>query len=872
MFDLSSNSEIMHVQFSGIHFNGIEIGAFLLELITQEQNELPGCCFFRDIAQKYIVRMYLHRELAKDGNWEALFTCIKPDEMSLCVQSNHAPLIHGREYLNEEFLSSIYGKINETVKQKCISSGTDIGRYLEQFLPSSTLRGMLVLYFSAPDTSGETPFCLDFLWEYQENGISRIIQLKDLGEKLKDDEDSIYLICSYLLPFIESRMWQEIGARFIQKTRLSAAQAFSFLKNYREIQCLGYKIRLDEKLGNGKLPRPQVCVQFNSGASGVRLKCSDFLEFSIFGAIEGAELSDEEITQIERCKDNLIFLKGRWIEVEPDSFSKIIAYWQEKKSLKRKLSYFDVLWLKAGVNPFRDTADSIFFSQENCFFDITDDFQVHREDLGDSSPAQLGMLLPNSILKLRHYQEVGVNFLWKITALGFGACLADDMGLGKTIQILALIDLWKREGKLQKAPVLLVMPPTLFFNWRAECERFVPDLRVAILHGSVPWEKKRFLQNHSDFLNSYDLVFTSYGMLTILSDLENLSFAAIIADEAQTIKNPATKQSRAIRKLNGKYRIALTGTPVENRIEDLWSIFDFINPGLLRDLKSFQAFARSLNNDYSAIRKLIKPFILRRLKTDTDIVPELPDKIEYKHYCRLGKEQVNLYKAEIDRLRNDLAQKDNSQGIIFSILTKLKKICNHPDHYLKRSEYNVELSGKFETLKQLIEQIVEMDEKVLIFTQFREIIAPLKIFIEQNFKVPAYCLHGGVAIKERKELVQKFQSVDGSACFILSLKAAGVGLNLIKANHVIHFDRGWNPAVEQQASDRAFRIGQKKNVLVHKLICKGTLEERIDQLMADKMKLASDLLSDGIEKILVDMTHDELIDFLSLSQSNWGFK
>jgi len=344
----------------------------------------------------------------------------------------------------------------------------------------------------------------------------------------------------------------------------------------------------------------------------------------------------------------------------------------------------------------------------------------------------------------------------------------------------------------------------------------------------------------------------------------------VILDEAQAIKNPGTKQTKAVKRLQAGNRIVMTGTPVENRISDLWSIFDFINPGLLGSSREFDRYAKNLNkhpDGYARLRKVVSPFILRRLKTDKSVINDLPDKVEMKAWASLGRKQAVLYQGQVDELRSTIEHAEGIQrkGIILSALMKFKQICNHPDQYLGTGAFDESDSGKFGLLRELCGTISEKRERVLIFTQFREMAAPLAGFLRSLFGHEGLMLHGGTPVGKRKEIVGRFQGEDYVPFMVLSLKAGGVGLNLTAANHVIHFDRWWNPAVENQATDRAFRIGQKKNVIVHKFITRGTVEERIDQMIEGKVKLSHDVLQSGAEAWITEMNSEDLLRMFTLS-------
>jgi non-specific serine/threonine protein kinase len=373
-------------------------------------------------------------------------------------------------------------------------------------------------------------------------------------------------------------------------------------------------------------------------------------------------------------------------------------------------------------------------------------------------------------------------------------------------------------------------------------------------------------------LTTIDLVVTSYGSLMRLDWLARTQWRLAVLDEAQAIKNPNAKQTRAVKALRSEGRIALTGTPIENNLRDLWSIFDFVNPGLLGSSKAFADFLKRLAArepvSYAPLRKLAAPYILRRLKTDKSVVADLPDKTEVQAFCPLTKKQAALYQAAVVELEERLRESSDDiarRGLVLSMLMRLKQICNHPAQWLGDGAYDDEDSGKFARLFEIAETIASRQEKLLVFTQFREIIAPLETVLGRAFGRPGLVLHGGTAVGKRKDIVKKFQEDERVPFFVLSLKAGGAGLNLTAASHVVHFDRWWNPAVENQATDRAFRIGQKRNVLVHKFVCRGTIEERIDRLIESKRQLAADFLGGGGGEInLTEMNDKELLALVKL--------
>jgi len=451
--------------------------------------------------------------------------------------------------------------------------------------------------------------------------------------------------------------------------------------------------------------------------------------------------------------------------------------------------------------------------------------------------------------------------LYQMSRLGFGACLADDMGLGKTVQMIAFLEYFRINFN---GNVLLILPASLIGNWQKEIEKFAPEMNYQILHSSVGKVSEELCIDTLKFL-----FITTYGMATRLEELQKKQWDILILDEAQAIKNPGTKQTKQIKKLSANMRIAMTGTPIENRLSDLWSLFDFLNQGLLGSVKEFTEFSKSLSdngNGYAKLRKMIQPFILRRLKTDKSIITDLPDKLEMNEYATLSKRQIALYQKLLNQIEEKLqdAEGIGRKGLVLASIMKFKQICNHPDQYLGSEEYLPEYSGKFEQLRDICETIYEKKEKVLILTQFREMTEPLSDYLRKIFHKEGFVLHGGTAVKNRSHMVERFNGEEYIPYMVLSLKAGGVGLNLTAANHVIHFDRWWNPAVENQATDRAFRIGQTKNVMVHKFITKGTIEEKIDVMILEKQKLAGDILSTNGEQCITELNNEELIKLFKL--------
>jgi non-specific serine/threonine protein kinase len=588
------------------------------------------------------------------------------------------------------------------------------------------------------------------------------------------------------------------------------------------------------------------------------------LDFQAGVVLDGEPLTDQEVATLLAGTEDLVLLRGQWVEVDRARLEKTMQRFREAEALAARngLTFAEAMRMLAGAavtgdDPATDDAD---WSRVVAGPWLEQTLQALRAPDGNGAD-------PGAALKgtLRPYQRAGARWMHLLSSLGLGACLADDMGLGKTIQVLSLLLLEKGSGQ----PSLLVAPASLLGNWAAEIEKFAPDLKAAILHPSA-MTQDRIKAFTAEQAADHDLVITSYGSLLRVPALAGTSWRFVILDEAQAIKNPAARQTKAAKALRAKARIALTGTPVENHLGDLWSIFDFINPGLLGNAKQFSRYAKTLaertHNPYGPLRELVRPYILRRMKTDKSVIADLPDKTEVKALCGLSRRQTALYGQAVADLAEALEQANGIQrkGIVLAMLMRLKQICNHPSQWLNDNVWAEEDSGKWGRLREIAEVIAARQEKMLVFTQFREMTGPLASFLGQIFGRPGLVLHGETAVKSRKTLVQTFQDDERVPFFVLSLKAGGSGLTLTAASQVVHFDRWWNPAVENQATDRAFRIGQKKNVLVHKFICRGTVEEKIDALIDSKKGLSDELLAGGAEINLTEMGNDDIMRLVAL--------
>jgi len=582
-----------------------------------------------------------------------------------------------------------------------------------------------------------------------------------------------------------------------------------------------------------------------------KLSFKELLNFSYEIAIGDEKISREEFLELAKTADGIIKYKENYILLKPDEINSIL-----EKLNKPPPEFSNSMELLHST--FSGFYNNIDFDADDAFKRAVDDFLKIEE-----------ITVPEGLNgTLRPYQERGFKWLYSNTLRGFGSCMADDMGLGKTIQVISLLLKLKEEKKSHK-PALVVCPTTLVGNWRKECDKFSPSLKVFIYHG---------LDRHMDFENS-DIVITTYGLLR--NDIEKFKekeWDFVIIDEAQNIKNPDAAQTVAVKSIQTKTYIAMTGTPVENRLSEFWSIFDFINKGYLGNLRNFQQnYAMPIEKfkDEEKVEKLklaTSPFTLRRLKSDKTIINDLPEKIVFDEYCYLTKEQAALYEKTLENSFKTLASQTGiaRRGHIFKLITSLKQICNHPTHYTKIDKPLKTLSGKTEKTFSIIEQIQEQNEKAIIFTQYKEMGDLLVRMIKDEFKINVPFFHGSVPRKARDEMVEAFQTKDDIKLMIISLKAGGTGLNLTAATNVIHYDLWWNPAVEDQATDRTYRIGQTQNVIVHRLITLETFEEKIDEMIKSKKELA-DLTLSSNEKLITELSNQELKEIFSLTKNKIAY-
>jgi len=583
-------------------------------------------------------------------------------------------------------------------------------------------------------------------------------------------------------------------------------------------------------------------------------------------ALGDQTLTPEEFAHLAALKRPLVQVRGEWVELQPEQIEAAIRFW-EKRAAEEEMTLRQALQMGLAEEGKVGDLPVVGVEAKGWVRDLLRRLSG-SEPLTELPPPQ------GFVGQLRPYQVRGFSWLDFLHRWGLGACLADDMGLGKTIETIALILHDLEEGRAD-GPVLVLCPTSVVGNWAREIARFAPSLQVMVHHGSDRASGEEFAAQ----AGQAHVVISTYALARRDEEtLRAVEWGGVVLDEAQNIKNPAAKQTQAIRRLPAGYRVTLTGTPVENRLAELWSIMQFLNPGYLGSQKSFHTrLARPIERyqDQEAaahLRQLVRPFVLRRVKTDPTIIQDLPEKLEHKVYCTLTPEQATLYQAVVEDVMLQVEEAEGIQrkGLVLSMLTQLKQICNHPAHFLKDGSSLPERSGKLARLGEMLEEVLSVNERALVFTQFAEMGMLLQQYMGDLFGGEVLFLYGGTPAKQRDRMIARFQEErHGPAVFVLSLKAGGLGLNLTRANHVFHFDRWWNPAVESQASDRAFRIGQTKDVWVHKFLCVGTLEERIDELIESKKALAESIIGAG-ESWLTALSTDQLRELVTLSREAVG--
>ncbi|MEW5851979.1 MAG: DEAD/DEAH box helicase [Myxococcota bacterium] len=843
-------------------------GEGLLHLgLMHPSDALPHTlAFWRDFATLFLSRLCMMPELEEQR--EDARVPIPDDELAAWAAG--VPPMQGAELLTSDVQRHLWHAMNDAFRDEITAFKGSVTEYLRSRNPVWNLVGRVCFHLAENKNDATHPFA--FLATYATRpGKGARVQHRPLGQALEEHARNRQALLALLSPLERAARESAVVRELVSSRQVyhplawTPSDAYQFLRDVPAMESAGLVVRVPDWWKPRNPSRVQVQVKVG-GSVPSTLGLEALLDFSVDVALDGQKLTRAEWASIRKAGAGLVLLRGRWVEVDSERLQQVLEHWEDvKEQAGDGVSFLEAMRLLAGAQIDGERAPP---AETPEWSRVTSGPWLRELLEGARNPESLAAVRPGRELKgtLRHYQETGLRWLWLLNRMGLGACLADDMGLGKTIQVLALLLLQRAHGA--RAPSLLVVPASLVANWVDEARKFAPGLAVRVAHSSVV--DRELAVEDARKLKGVDAVITTYGMVRDGFGADQ-DWDTLVLDEAQAIKNPGAKQTRAVKALHARARVALTGTPVENRLGDLWSIFDFLNPGLLGSQKSFSAFAKRLDaanspEHYAPLRQLVRPYLLRRLKTDKQVITDLPEKTEVNAWCTLSQRQAALYQQSVEELARGLREVEGMKrrGLVLAFLTRFKQICNHPSHWLQDGAYGTGDSGKFLRLRELAEQVAARQEKVLVFTQFKEMVEPLHGQLAEVFQAPGLVLHGDTPVRQRKERVDAFQSDDGPGFFVLSLKAGGTGLNLTAASHVVHFDRWWNPAVENQATDRAFRIGQKKNVLVHKFICRGTVEERIDELIASKRSLAAAVVEDGGAPALTELSNDEILRLVAL--------
>ncbi len=821
----------------------------------------PSIKFLQNISKSFI------QSLSKLEYIETLRekSVIQPtDDYSKTVIST-APFMNGMEYLNDNWIKKFWAGLHNVFVKEITVYKKSTAEYFSEKNPEIHTAGK-VYFHIVENKNGDMPFA--FLATYSVNpsstGNNRHIPLKHALTEFGDDKKKILnLLTTVYTAAVKSAFISEIleSKEIFYPLQLSAQEAFTVLKEIPTYENSGIICRIPDWW---KSKSASVSAKAVVGEKTITyLGLNSLLSFKIHIVIGENSITYEEARQLLSETEGLSLIKNKWVEINHEKLRDALNIYERAKSLSEneEITLSEAIRLHLRENKmFAENTDNDTFKIENGnSLQTIMDRLSKPEILPDISCGE------NFNTVLRPYQLVGLNWLEYMRQLGLGACLADDMGLGKTVQIIGLLNYLQNTNNLKQT--LIVVPASLISNWMNEFCRFAPMLSFTVIH---PSEKNKLDINNPEILKSGKIFITTYGIVLRNKWLREAGWDYLIIDEAQAIKNPHTGQTKAVKQINAVNRIAMTGTPIENHLTDLWSLIDFLNPAMLGTEAKFSKFCGKLKDrpeGYGELKNAVMPFILRRVKTDKTIISDLPEKIEMKTYTTLTKKQAVMYETVVQEMLKIIGKSQDGiqrKGIIFSAMMKFKQLCNHPDQYTGQQGYSEHDSGKFQRLREICETIHEKRERVIVFTQFKEITEPLANFLEQVFGRTGLVLNGEVPVKKRKEIVNAFQGQEYIPFMVLSIKAGGVGLNLTQANHVIHFDRWWNPAVENQATDRAFRIGQKRNVVVHKFITSGTIEEKIDEMITDKIKLSNDIISVSQESLITEMSNEDLKNLFTL--------
>jgi non-specific serine/threonine protein kinase len=859
-------------------WQNLSVEEIWLELILHPDQRLEGAewIWLQGLGQQWFKKYISSQNTDIVFNW---------NDFQVYQFVNEAPWFKGAEFLTVEVLRNSIIQLEKKLLH--LRGKLSLKDWLKVRRSPWQVSGQITFHLAENKSQSELPFVFMVT---QTDGVNAQGQpkyvplsraLQKIDEMLQPDEVAQMLkplslafeVCPWL------KLMMDDGSLFKVQT-WTARQAYDLLRYFKELEACGILLRVPDwwQKRVQRSPKIQVTLQMESSSVKTTSHGLPLIFFKCQYTLDGELLTAEEIHQLQENESGLISLKGKWAELNQQQWREACRYWAqcEVKARESGMTFHEAMRYLAGVYIPTGAEAALLSSSVN----LSSMSEVKLDETFEKEWQRL--VLPDEIelpktlqATLRPYQLKGVQWMIQLHHLGLGGCLADDMGLGKTLQVIAYLE-YCRVRSNSPLRVLIVTPASLLGNWLNEFERFAPLLRVKVIHHQFLKNNEIEMIQSYDDLSQEDVILVTYSYVLRNEWLIAGQWNAVILDEAQAIKNPFAKQTQAVKQLQGRFKLVLSGTPVENQALDLWSLFDFINPGLLGNLQQFQQYlqnAVSKTEPYAAMKRLISPYVLRRMKSDPKIIQDLPDKTEVKVACAMSKKQMLIYHKLVKQLEKGLSEQEQNQelnrrqGLILSYLIQFKQVCNHPAQWSGSGDYIPAESGKWLRLKQLTEQIKDKQEKMLVFTQFQEMCQPLVDALTLWWGCSGLILHGSIPISQRRQAVARFQEEEGPPFFVISLKAGGTGLTLTRANHVIHFDRWWNPAIENQATDRAYRIGQHRNVLVHKMVVKGTIEDRIDQMIDRKKALAEQLLSHDEEPMLglAQMSNTEILDLLHLN-------
>ena len=811
----------------------------LYNLAFQEPGEWfsPSLGYLHKVASKMVSVLVKTRDIeALRENVE-----LECDETVISDLAAQVPFIRNSEYVNSDWVWRIWSHLLLEYKFEIMGFEGGTQEYFNSKNDDLHIPGRI--FFHLVEDRKTEGFAFVASYSSISNGKIHHHPLAHALKEFKGKQEKLIELLTYLekvadkSDFISTLM---VNGELFHPLAFSPDEAYTFLTEVPVYEECGIICRIP-KWWNRNKKQISMEMVIETGKPSL-FNAESLLSLRPVARMDGEELTPEEINAIIEAGRGLVRIKGKWVAADGNTLRKSLEMMKDLEGTS--LTAMEALNMTSGIKDADDMPVKVVAGDflKNMFA------RMREADFKDVE-------LPESFKgRLRPYQQRGYNWMCQLRDLGFGACLADDMGLGKTIQVIAHLE---HVRDVEGGHHLLVVPASLMGNWSREIGKFAPEMPFNILHGAKSELKDTFL------------TITTYGMVRTRKELSKMEWDSVILDESQAIKNPSTAQSKSIRELKGRFRLAMTGTPVENGLADMWSLFDFTNRGLLGTFSDFKDFGKRIVGDpdgYRRLREITSPFILRRLKTDKRIIDDLPEKSEIDILATLSKKQKILYEDYMEQFKTalEMVEPQSRRGLVLGAITKFKQICNHPDQFMGMDTFAETDSGKFEQLRVICENIRDSGERVLVFTQYREMTRPLEEFLEGVFGIRGFVLHGQTSLKDRNDMVRRFNDCDEYIPFmVLSLKAGGVGLNLTAANHVVHFDRWWNPAVENQATDRAFRIGQTRNVMVYRLICHGTIEERIAESIENKKELADMVVGTG-ENWITEMSDEELIDMFRL--------